>query len=66
MHRPKNLANPGDPGIYESFLSSGNHPVQYRNRQRVLKIGHTGDLSGDEDQVKMIEQKDHPKILVSR
>jgi len=30
-------------------LSDGNEPVQYRNRHRVLKIGHTGDISGDDD-----------------
>jgi hypothetical protein len=47
--------NPGDAGSYESFLSNGNHPVQYRNRHRVLKIADTGDISGDEEQVKIIE-----------
>ena len=50
--------NPGDTGSYESFLSNGNHPVQYRNRHRVLKIADTGDISGDEEQVRMIDSKE--------
>ncbi len=37
-----------------------NHPVQYRNRHRVLKIAHTGDISGEDD-VKILTTNDDQK-----
>ena len=48
FQKSRHHVNPGDAGGYESFLSNGNNPVQYRNK-------NTGDISGDDDQVKILD-----------